>query len=104
KGDVDQSLKKGRLEFELKGEKLHGGFILVRTVRSAGKPQWLLIKRHDEWASDVEPAKAAKDAPEFRPPQLALLVDKAPAGKDWVHEIKFDGYRTQAQIVDGKVK
>src|SRR5882672_6562064 len=25
--------------------------------------------------------------------QLATLVDQAPAGEKWVHEIKFDGYR-----------
>jgi bifunctional non-homologous end joining protein LigD len=26
-------------------------------------------------------------------PQLATLVDKPPVGKNWIHEIKFDGYR-----------
>src|SRR5215468_10642071 len=30
KGDVDTGLRKGRLEFELEGEKLEGGWILVR--------------------------------------------------------------------------
>jgi bifunctional non-homologous end joining protein LigD len=29
------------------------------------------------------------------------LVAKAPAGSDWVHEVKYDGYRTQL-IVDGR--
>ncbi len=28
-----------------------------------------------------------------RPPQLATLVDEAPAGDDWLHEVKYDGYR-----------
>ncbi len=32
-------------------------------------------------------------APGFRPPQLATLVTKAPAGDDWLSEVKFDGYR-----------
>lgn len=31
--------------------------------------------------------------PEFRPVQLATLVDAVPVGNDWMHEIKFDGYR-----------
>lgn len=31
--------------------------------------------------------------PEFIQPQLATLVDKAPNGNDWLHELKFDGYR-----------
>ena len=31
--------------------------------------------------------------PQFRPPQLATLVDSVPEGNQWMHEIKFDGYR-----------
>jgi ATP-dependent DNA ligase len=27
-----------------------------------------------------------------------MLVDKAPAGDAWLHEIKLDGYRTAARI------
>ena len=34
--------------------------------------------------------------PEFIYPQLATLVDKPPTGKEWLHEIKFDGYRILA--------
>jgi bifunctional non-homologous end joining protein LigD len=36
-------------------------------------------------------------------PQLATLVDKAPAGDEWLHEIKFDGYRILARLQRGKV-
>lgn len=36
--------------------------------------------------------------PERPEPQLATLADEAPAGADWVHEIKFDGYRMLARI------
>jgi len=32
---------------------------------------------------------------EFTSPQLALLVDAVPAGDQWVHEQKFDGYRIE---------
>jgi len=39
----------------------------------------------------------------FRPFQLAKLVKEVPAGDDWLFEMKFDGYRCQAEIVDGKV-
>lgn len=31
-------------------------------------------------------------------PQLASLVDEAPVGDDWLHEIKFDGYRILARL------
>jgi bifunctional non-homologous end joining protein LigD len=34
--------------------------------------------------------------PDFVPPQLATLVDKPPESSEWVHEIKFDGYRILA--------
>ncbi|MFT0858728.1 DNA ligase D [Ancylobacter sp. G4_0304] len=72
----------------------------------------------DEITEDAPPHKAAKTSPgrpkragrvkaatapaeplpEFVPPQLASLGAKAPAGKGWTHEIKFDGYRLQARI------
>lgn len=31
-------------------------------------------------------------------PQLATLAKSAPAGDDWIHEIKFDGYRLYARV------
>jgi len=39
--------------------------------------------------------------PEFVKPCLAKLSASPPVGSNWVHEIKFDGYRMQARI-DGK--
>ena len=35
---------------------------------------------------------------------LHTLSDKAPDSDNWVHEIKFDGYRIQARLDRGKVK
>ena len=46
---------------------------------------------------------AAVAIPGFVPPQLCRSVERPPSGKDWVHEIKFDGYRIQARVVAGKV-
>ncbi|MDQ3482109.1 MAG: DNA ligase D, partial [Pseudomonadota bacterium] len=37
--------------------------------------------------------KASEAPPDFRSPQLATLVDEVPAGKDWLFEYKYDGYR-----------
>jgi DNA ligase D len=34
-------------------------------------------------------------------PQLATAVAHPPSGDDWLHEIKFDGYRTAVHVVDG---
>ena len=38
----------------------------------------------------------------FVEPELATLANEAPTGKEWLHEIKFDGYRLLAQITDIK--
>ena len=35
----------------------------------------------------------ATGLPAFRAPQLATLVDRVPSGNDWLHEVKYDGYR-----------
>lgn len=42
--------------------------------------------------------------PKWIKPQLTRLVDEAPAGAGWVHEIKYDGYRMHARIEGGKAK
>jgi bifunctional non-homologous end joining protein LigD len=40
--------------------------------------------------------------PGFIKPQLATLKSKAPSGDQWLHEIKFDGYRVQVHLDNGK--
>lgn len=47
--------------------------------------------------------KAPREAiPGFIQPQLAQQGRKAPAGEDWIHELKLDGYRIQIRVVSGK--
>ena len=36
--------------------------------------------------------------------QLATLVDKAPEGDEWIHEIKFDGYRLLGLVAGGTAR
>ena len=48
--------------------------------------------------------KTASELPRFIAPQLCKLVDRAPAGGDWGHEIKFDGYRLQLRVQKGKAE
>src|ERR1700724_2997000 len=60
--DVDAALRKGELKFKLNGKKLKGSWVLVRTKGGFGgsrKPQWLLIKHRDQYAS-VEDVLAKK--------------------------------------------
>ena len=52
--------------------------------------------------SRVNGAKKAKP-PNFVEPMQAS-AGAAPASKEWIHEIKFDGYRLQARIEAGRVR
>jgi bifunctional non-homologous end joining protein LigD len=42
--------------------------------------------------------------PGFIKPQLATLKSKAPNGEQWLHEIKYDGYRIQVHLNRGRKK
>ncbi|MDN5928587.1 MAG: DNA ligase D [Hyphomicrobiales bacterium] len=152
-GDPEAGMKKGHLEFELKGNKLNGRWHLVRLKPRRGEKRdnWLLIKSDDAAArktgdileeapqsvksgltideigkngkADVwhskpagknaakkigakKPPRPGKQAamPDFVPPCLATLQTAPPAGVEWLHEVKFDGYRVQAHLSGGKAK
>lgn len=170
--DPRRGYAKGHLKFRLDGQKLRGGWHLVRSRRGeeGEKEQWLLFKDDDDqarpesagrvtedealsvttgrsieeiaadadatWNSNRPPkpkpfadavAKAkravkavakpaaASPAPEVAGarkaamprellPELATLVDDVPPGGDWLHEIKFDGYRLLVFIDRGRVR
>jgi ATP dependent DNA ligase domain len=44
------------------------------------------------------------EMPTFIKPQLAVLKSRAPKGEQWLHEIKFDGYRVQVHLNKGNRK
>jgi len=50
------------------------------------------------------PARRKKSGllPPFQPVQLAALVDHVPPGDRWLHELKYDGYRTLLAIGGGE--
>jgi bifunctional non-homologous end joining protein LigD len=59
-GDPASAVRAGKLDFELRGFKLHGAYTLVR-IKSAGarrksddRQQWLLIKKRDQYASEED--------------------------------------------------
>jgi len=126
-GDVDGSLRSGKLDFALEGERLRGRWSLVRLQDDTkGKSNWLLVKRRDDHAlrnangpditelhtgpveakrparTEPKPARRSKSRPavEFIAPQLATSCDVVPAAGRWLTELKFDGYRIAA-YVDG---
>jgi len=146
--DPAKGMKKGHIDFELRGHKLSGKWHLVRLKPRSGekKDNWLLIKSEDAAARPGEdilderpesvksgltieevgegrtvggrkpkvwhsnkPAtgKAKREMAAklgFVEPALATLERNAPAGKEWLHEVKFDGYRIQAQIAGTEVR
>ena len=46
----------------------------------------------------------AAGLPQWIRPQLTRLVDAAPEGQGWLHEIKYDGYRMHARLDHGAVR
>ncbi|RYE08375.1 MAG: DNA ligase D [Hyphomicrobiales bacterium] len=145
-----EGLLKGDLKIRLWGEKLKGGWMLVRMKPKAGEANtnWLFFKEKDtgvDTKTDIlkarpesvksgmtieellaskkpKPAKKAAAAkpvalspakvkgavkapmPRSMKPQLAAETGDPPQGEGWLHEIKFDGYRTIAMLSGGKVK
>lgn len=70
----------------------------------AGLPEGIWSAAAD--ATPVLPAgqlAKKKEMPLEVTPQLASLVDRAPEGDQWVHELKYDGYRLLARIKGGEV-
>lgn len=62
-------------------------------------------------APPVPPALGAPSLPRGSDPlpadapiELATLVDQAPDGEGWIHEVKYDGYRIRAIVEDGRAR
>lgn len=53
-------------------------------------------------ATTASTAKQVAEMPDFVAPQLCTSVERPPSGDGWCHEIKFDGYRVQLRIEDGR--
>lgn len=50
------------------------------------------------------PGARKKPLAELAPVQLATLASEPPSGDDWLHELKFDGYRILARIDQDEVR
>lgn len=78
------------------------------TIEEVGEGKAAKGEKPKVWHSNKPAAGKAKRAAakrlDFIEPQLATLEKDAPAGDDWLHEVKFDGYRMQAQIAGSEVR
>lgn len=61
-GDPHESLRKGKLEFELHGERLRGSWRLIQIRGREGGKNWLLMKRNDDAANEDEEITAVETA------------------------------------------
>ncbi|MGY3265007.1 DNA ligase D [Lysobacter sp. HA35] len=53
-GDLHEALRKGRIDFAMDGTRLKGRWTLIRTHQKGKRAQWMLLKRTDEYAADME--------------------------------------------------
>jgi bifunctional non-homologous end joining protein LigD len=116
-----EQIARGELKFALRGRKLRGGFVLVKTK---GEREWLLIKHDDDWADTAfdierlnrsvlstrtleeidggEPAPPESAMPRRVEPMLATLVDGPFSDPHWLFELKWDGMRALARVENGR--
>ena len=103
--------KDGDMKITFFGTKLRGDFALVKTKFEGKKPNWLLIKKKDEFATDLEYdanlhlGEAEVKQSSKSPTAISLQKQVSPmlattsknlkfsASKNWLYEIKWDGYR-----------
>jgi bifunctional non-homologous end joining protein LigD len=75
--------------------------------RDGREPAQATPKRRAAAAPAPDPSGIAgarpSSLPKFVSPELATLVDRAPSGEEWLHEMKYDGYRILARIDHGRV-
>ncbi len=106
---IPQGLKKGHVHVVLDGGKLKGEFSLIR-FETENKNSWLFFKNIEEMdamqSSDdnkveqlVEEYKPRKGKPaRIVKPMLTKLVKEPFSDKDWLFELKYDGYRIIAHV------
>ena len=90
-----QSLRAGKLKFMLHGKKLNGEWTLVPAKLGGDPKNWLIVKKKSD-----EPVRK----PGRYKPMLATLADAVPAGDEWLHEVKWDGYRAIVTIAGGEAE
>ena len=123
--EEDTSVASGRSMDEITTGKGRGPkpFVTAKRSRAPAKAEWKshrasarapAAKKRSRPAAartsrfqkmDTKNRKTAADQrmPSFIAPQLCTSVERPPAGGDWVHEIKFDGYRIQMRVESGEV-
>jgi bifunctional non-homologous end joining protein LigD len=82
--------KDGGLTVRLHGKRLEGVWTLVPAKLDGNPKNWLILRKREDGA-------APRERRRYRP-MLATLADEVPRGGDWLHEVKWDGYRAIAVV------
>ena len=83
-----------------------------QSVKTGRTNDEVLANRDAIWVSEAPAATALIDLaaaipapmPTFIDPMAATLADRPFRDEDWIFEVKWDGYRLQAVVRDGKVR
>ena len=89
------------------GEELHSGRKSSKSKarpRARAKAAAAVAARTQETMRSHGATKPRARLPDFVPFCLATLYDKAPSSPEWLHEVKFDGYRMEARLDHGSVR
>jgi len=130
---LKDGLHSGSLKFILAGKKLRGEFALVKlkgkqenawllikhkdefavsqpydsekeTAKTSPINKWLATNKQPEKKIFYQPSKGSREKlVNFIKPMLAKETANAFEDKDWLFEIKWDGYRAISEIKDGSV-
>jgi bifunctional non-homologous end joining protein LigD len=95
--DEDASVASGRSMEAIAAGRGKAPKPFVRKTKAAADAVW-----RTRQADPPPPAAAAAEMPAFVAPALARLVERPPSGPNWVHEVKFDGYRMQLRVAGGR--
>ena len=87
----------GGLTVELHGGRLNGEWTLVPAKLGGDQKNWLIVKKK---AAVAEPGRKQR----WYKPMLATLADEVPRGDEWLHEVKWDGYRAIVTVAGGEVE
>jgi bifunctional non-homologous end joining protein LigD len=90
--ELIEEKKNGGLTVRLHGERLDGTWALVPAHLSGDPKNWLIIRKREQ-----EPGPRT----DYRP-MLASLGEKVPTGSEWLHEVKWDGYRAIVRLSMGE--
>ncbi|WP_421736982.1 DNA ligase D [Caulobacter sp.] len=105
----DRSIASGRSMAQIANGEGKGASPFMTAAKGQADAVWSTAETRGQSPKPSEPTASPRKArpkaasvPSFVEPQLCKTQEKPPGGAGWAHEIKFDGYRMQLRVLDGK--